>query len=108
MDEMNRCHHCGSLLKNGEGCGCPGAVRDAKKLEMFRERIADEVHIRLDKLPGKEDYQRDIRASGTAAVINGLAILMMETAYMIQQPLDKVYAVVATVLFTPDPKEGEV
>lgn len=102
MMDVKTCPHCGSPVSIGGECGCPGAARERKKLEDIRERIGDECHIRLDKTAGREDFQRDIRANCTSAVINGLAVLVMETANLIEQPLDRVYAVLATVLFSSD------
>lgn len=107
MTVENYCPHCHGVLKPGEKCGCPGAAREQKKEQAIRERSQDAVHILLEKRPGQEDFRREMEASSTTALINALAVLMLETAYLLRQPVDKVYAVVATVLFADPGKAGE-
>ena len=100
MGKKKRCPHCHSILEHGKKCGCPGTVREERKKEAIQKRMGDEVHIRLDKMPGTEDFSRDIRASSTTALIQGLAVLMLLAAEMTEASVENVYAKVATVLFT--------
>lgn len=106
MAETKTCGHCGSLIRSGEECGCPGAVREAQKQAEIQERMADAVHIRLEKLPGSDEFSRDIRASGTDALIRGLAMLMLLSAGVIGASVEAVYARVAAMLFAPEDQEA--
>lgn len=106
MSKFKVCRHCRSVLKEGEICGCPGSRRERERREAIaRDRAGDEVHIRLDKLPGRDSYKREITASSTTAAINGLAVLIKGAAELMEQPVDKVFAVLATVLFAPAEKD---
>lgn len=100
MEKERKCPHCGSFLTDQEKCGCPGAERERRKQDSIRERIGDEAHIRLDKMPGDENFYRNIRASSTTALIQSLAVLMLLAAEMLEASVENVYAKVATVLFT--------
>lgn len=106
MAEEKTCGHCGSLIRSGEECGCPGAVREAQKQAQIQKRLADEVHIRLDKVPGSDEFSRDIRASGTEALVQGLAMMMLLSAGAIGASVEAVYARVASVLFAPEDQEA--
>lgn len=67
----------------------------------FQNGVAAEVRIRLEKLPGQAEYRRSIEASSVPAAYNGLAVLVRDMAEMMDQPLDHVVAVLATVLLAP-------
>lgn len=72
------------------------------------ERISDEVRIILEKLAGQESFQVSIQASSAAAAINGIAQLMVKLAGNLQWPVEKLVAVLATVLLAPaEETEGE-
>ena len=58
-----------------------------------------EVQIRISKRPKADHYSGDIEATNTTALIEALAVLIQKAADIIGAPVDKVYAVVATVLF---------
>lgn len=88
------------------GKTCPGSVREQEqKEEAVRARLMDQVHILLDKKSGHERYSREIAASCTEALINGVAVLIVETAEVLNQPVERVFAVLATVLFAPSAAE---
>lgn len=108
MEYVKVCRHCGSALGKEEDCGCPGAVREREaREEVIRQRNMDEVHIRLDKIPGDESYHREFTASSNVAALNAMALLILETARMTGQSVEHVFAVLATVLFAPDGDEKE-
>lgn len=65
------------------------------------ERISDEVRIILEKAAGQESFQASIQASSAAAAINGIAQLVVKLAGNIQWPVEKLVAVLATVLLAP-------
>ena len=65
------------------------------------ERISDEVRIILEKQAGQESFQASIQASSAAAAINGIAQLVVKLAGNLQWPVEKLVAVLATVLLAP-------
>lgn len=70
--------------------------------------LAAECRIYLEKLPGQEEYRRSIEARSVADAYNGVAVLLRDMAQMMEQPLDHVVAVLATVLLAPHAlQEGE-
>lgn len=105
MENRKTCPYCGSVLGPGEACGCPGSRAEADstaaKEKAIAEGVAAEVRITLEKLPGEAGYRRNIEASGPMAVYNGLGVLIRDAAKMLEQPLDHVVAVLATVLLAP-------
>ena len=75
-----------------------------------------EVRIRISKRPKVDHYSGDIEATNTTALLEALAVLIQKAADIIGAPTERVYAVIATVLFaesagmedvTPDQPEGE-
>lgn len=58
-----------------------------------------EVRIRISKRPRAEHYSGDIEATNTTALIEALAVLIQKAADIMGAPVDRVYAVLATVLF---------
>jgi len=64
--------------------------------------LRDDVHIRVDKLEGREEFYREIRANSSTALIHALAVLMMLAAQMCEVSVDIIYAKVATVLFAQE------
>ena len=74
----------------------PAAPRNDRKTGSKPEF---EVRIRISKRPKVDHYSGDIEATNTKALIEALAVLMQKAAGIIGAPVDKVYAVVATVLF---------
>ena len=106
MEEKKTCPHCHSVLEEGEACGCPGAKAEleaaAAKEEAIQKGVAAEVRIVLEKLPGEATYRRSMEASNTIAIYNGLGVLIRDAAKMMDQPLDHVVAVLATVLLGPE------
>ena len=58
-----------------------------------------EVRIRISKRPGVDHYSGDMEATNTTALIEALAVLIQKAADIIGAPVDRVYSVVATVLF---------
>lgn len=68
--------------------------------------VAAEVRIHLEKLPGQADYHRSIEASSVPAAYNGVAVLIRDMAEMMEQPLEHVVAVLATVLLAPAARQG--
>lgn len=106
MSEVKVCKHCNSVLEGDMNCGCPGSIREQEQKDAaVRERLMDQVHILLDKKPGRTRYSREIAASCTEALINGLAVLIVESAEVLDQPVERVFAVLATVLFAPSAAE---
>lgn len=68
-------------------------------MDKAAERMTDDVRIRLEKEPGTNTFRQEIEASSPAALIYGLARLIVECAKMMGIPADRVFAVLATVLF---------
>ena len=62
------------------------------------ERTEDEVRIILEKLRGCGDFQCAIQANSTTAAINGIAQLIVKLAENTEQPVERIVAVLATVL----------
>jgi len=58
-----------------------------------------EVRIRISKWPKVDHFSGDIEATNTTALIEALAVLIQKAAEIIGAPVEKVYSVVATVLF---------
>lgn len=58
-----------------------------------------EVRIRISKRPKVDHYSGDIEATNTTALIEALAVLIQKAADMIGAPTERVYAVIATLLF---------
>lgn len=58
-----------------------------------------EVRIRISKRPRVDHYSGDIEATNTTALIEALAVLIQKAADIIGAPTERVYAVVATLLF---------
>jgi len=58
-----------------------------------------EVRIRISKRPKVDHYSGDIEATSTTALIEALAVLIQKAADIIGAPTERVYAVVATLLF---------
>lgn len=63
--------------------------------------LAAECRILIEKLPGQAEYHRSIEARSVPDAYNGLAVLLRDMAEMMEQPLDHVVAVLATVTLTP-------
>ena len=68
-------------------------------------RTDDAVRIRLEKVAGSDGFSREVEASSPLALIKGLAVLMLECAGMMNMPVSRLYAVLATVLFAPEERE---
>lgn len=75
-----------------------------------------EVRIRISKRPKVDRYSGDIEATNTTALIEALAVLIQKAADIIGAPTERVYAVIATLLFAesdgmedvaPEQTEGE-
>lgn len=63
--------------------------------------MAAECRIFLEKLPGQEEYRRSIEARSVTDAYNGIAVLLRDMAETMEQSLDHVVAVLATILLTP-------
>ena len=75
-----------------------------------------EVRIRISKRPKVDHYSGDIEATNTTALIEALAVLIQKAADIIGTPTERVYAVIAALLFAesdgmedvaPEHAEGE-
>lgn len=100
MSDKKVCKHCMSVLEGDAVCGCPGSILEQETKDAAAQaRLMDQVHILLDKKPGCTRYSREIAASCTEALINGLAVLICEAAEMMDRPVERVFTVLATVLF---------
>lgn len=62
------------------------------------ERTEDEVRIILEKLRGSGDFQCAIQANSATAAINGIAQLIVKLAENTEQSVERIIAVLATVL----------
>lgn len=72
------------------------------------ERAAqDEVSITLVKPAGTTQFSRTIAASSTQAVINGLAILIVEVAKILNVSVSRMLSVLAVVLMAPAAEAGK-
>lgn len=68
-----------------------------------QERAAqEEVQITLVKPAGTTQFSRTIAASSTQAVINGLAILIVEVAKLLNVSVSRMLSVLAVVLMAPE------
>lgn len=63
--------------------------------------LAAEVTITLEKKAGSETFHRNIRASSASAAVNALAVLIRETAAILDMREAEVLAVLATVMAGP-------
>lgn len=63
--------------------------------------LAAECRILIEKLSGQAEYRRSIEARSVPDAYNGLAVLLRDMAEMMEQPLDHVVAVLATVTLAP-------
>ena len=71
------------------------------------ERVAEEVRITLEKLPGMDTFRREISASSTEALVNGLAALLIASAGMLEVPVSRVFVKLAKVLFSPEEERNQ-
>lgn len=106
MKNEKVCQYCGAVLEKDEACGCPGS-QEAQRMAAADERVrqnidSSEVEIRLSKKPGSDIYRMEIEANDTASLLCGLAMLIRKTASMMGDKTDRVFAVLATVLFTKE------
>ena len=102
MAKLKRCVHCGDVLEEGEKCGCAGAVMESQMRQGEWDPMLDDVHIRVNKQKGQEEFHREIRANSSTALIHALAVLMLLAAQMCEVSVDIIYAKVATVLFAQE------
>ena len=74
--------------------------------------LAAEVTITLEKRAGSETFHRSIHASSASAAMNALAVLIRETAMILDMRVEEVLAVLATVMAAPaflaEEEKGEV
>ena len=70
--------------------------------ERNEQQVQDAVRIRLEKTAGSDGFSREVEASSPLALVKGLAVLMLECAGMMNMPVSRLYAVLATVLFAPE------
>lgn len=74
--------------------------------------LAAEVTITLEKKAGSETFRRSIQASSGGAAVNALAVLIRETAMILDMRVEEVLAVLATVMAAPaflaEEEKGEV
>ena len=63
--------------------------------------LAAEVTIILEKKAGCETFHRSIQASSASAAVKALAVLIRETAAILDMQTEEVLAVMATVLTAP-------
>jgi len=94
----------GSKIKGGKlKMDGSGTTRDAA----IEAALTAEVSITLEKKAGSETFCRDIKASSSAAAMNGLAVLVREYAVLLDMTVAEVLAVLATVLTVPAIREGQ-
>lgn len=107
MTEKRICEYCCSPLEEGEACGCPGAeaAREARE-RMGEAAKADSCFLMIDKRPGEEGYRVAASFGSTVAAIQGLANLVRTVAKEMEEYPERIFAVLATVLFPPE-QEGE-
>ena len=63
------------------------------------ERRDDAVTILLEKVAGADTFQKDITASSPAALVNGLAVLIVVSARMIGVSEERLFSILAAQLF---------
>lgn len=63
--------------------------------------LAAEVTITLEKKAGSETFRRCIQASSASAAVNALAVLIRETAAILDMRVEEVLAVLAAVMAAP-------
>lgn len=76
------------------------AVKRSEEAAM-EAALAAEVTITLEKKAGCETFRRSIQASSASAAVNALAVLIRETAAILDMQTEEVLAVLATVLTAP-------
>lgn len=76
------------------------AVKRSEEAAM-EAALAAEVTITLEKKAGSETFHRNIRASSASAAVNALAVLIRETAAILDMREAEVLAVLATVMAGP-------
>ena len=105
------CPFCFSMLAEGEECGCPDSVAQREyEAQEKRSRAAVEgtqVEIHLVKKPGTDYFHIAIDGNDSAALLCGIGMLIRKVAGMMGQTPDRVFAVLATVLFAPDAEQGK-
>ena len=69
--------------------------------------IQDEVQIELVKEAGTSQFRRTIIASSPHAAVNGLAILILETAKILGVDLQRMLSILAVLLLAPRAKGNE-
>ena len=67
----------------------------------IQEATKAEVRIMLEKKAGETTFRRHIEASDARAALNGIAILIVEYARLMQMEVTKVLSVLAVSLITP-------
>lgn len=70
-------------------------------MEVTKLRTGDEVKIVIIKNAGEDGYQSVVVGNSNEAILLGLKKAMFRAAKLMRMPVDKLYAVLATVIFTP-------
>ena len=70
-------------------------------MEASKLRVEDEVKIVIIKNAGEEMCQAVVVGNGNEAILLGLKKAIFRAAKLMRMPVDKLYAVLATVIFTP-------
>lgn len=77
-------------------------IRKSQMKQGKWDPLRDDVHIRVDKQGGREDFHPVIQANTSTALIHALAILIVLAAQLMEVSVDSIYARVATVLFAQE------
>lgn len=108
MEEKQICRHCLSPLEAGAQCGCPGAAAEREARERMDEAArVDACLLMIDKRPGEERYRRTVSFGSTVAAIQGLANLVRAVAEEMEERPERIFAVLATVLFPPEQEDED-
>lgn len=100
-------HQNGGTAANVEAMYAATKMAEEKAMEAA---LAAEVTITLEKKAGSEVFRRNIQATSASAAVNGVAVLIREVAALLDMPVVKVLAVLATVLTAPailEERKGE-
>ena len=69
--------------------------------------VEDEVKITLEKEAGQISFSRHIEASSPQAVLQGMAILVVEVAKILNVSVSKILSLLTVILLAPAAKESE-
>jgi len=78
-----------------------------QQTEAEQRAALDQVSISLEKEAGQTSFRRSIEASSPQAVLNGMAILTVEVAKLLNVSVAKMISLLTVILLAPAVKESE-